>query len=157
MESCAVHENALQDVSMVRSRATIKTESCAGGVHSGYQVELQSAQQVEALQQFLGCSSVGRAGLLQGQGRRFDACHFHHFQCVLSARLDGPPWKWEDGGSNPPTLTKQKSQHLAGFSHYCGGHCSSSRRRSITCPSALPAISPAIPAQSESTAPRVAV
>jgi len=43
----------------------------------------------------------------QAERRRFDACSPLHLS-VLSARSDGPPWKWEVGGSNPPTQTSLK-------------------------------------------------
>lgn len=141
-----MHENALQDVSMVRSRATIKTESCAGGVHSGYQVELQSAQQVEALQQFRGCSSVGRAVVLHTICRWFDSSHFHQFYGSLAEWLRQQFAKLSlrkrCASSNLARSAKQKSQLDAGFFHYCAGHASRSVKASLTHPSASFATSP---------------
>lgn len=58
------------------------------------------------------------AGFEAGDRRRFDSCQVvntcslvverPHFLSVLSARLDGLPWKQEDVGSNPTTQTRFK-------------------------------------------------
>ena len=36
---------------------------------------------------FRGCSSVGRAGPLQGQGRRFESCHLHNIYLHLKNNM----------------------------------------------------------------------